>query len=278
MAMYINSLHNDLPFPLQISTYMLPYPSYFPEKFSPVMTDSFWAVYKTKGGNGMNRWIVFLLSGLFAFSLTACSPDNRGENHGNHQGMENQSDEEPLYREQNNDTRIGRTSNDSINGNEEARGGGQNEIGYFKYTPQNYDEKSAGKTDVFVDRPLLARHIAEMVTNLPNVKEATALVTDDRVFIGVNTKNGKVDPKTVKEAKRTAESLTPRYYRVHVTSDKNLNEKITDIGMRMSTNNDVEGVRGDLEDLLRRLGDDTPPDVNEQIEPNGLRDINPLEK
>lgn len=46
----------------------------------------------------------------------------------------------------------------------------------------------------------------------------------------------------------------------------------------MSTNNDVEGVRGDLEDLLRRLGDDTPPDVNEQIEPNGRRDINPLEK
>lgn len=62
---------------------------------------------------------------------------------------------------------------------------------------------------MFVDRPLLARHIAEMVTNLPNVKDATALVTDDRVFIGVNTKNGKVDPKTVKEAKRTAESLTP---------------------------------------------------------------------
>jgi hypothetical protein len=241
------------------------------------MTASFWAVYKTKGGNGMKRWIVFLLSGLFVFSLTACSPDNRGENQGN-QGMENQSYEEPLYREQNNDTRIGRTSNDSINGNEEARGGGQNEIGYFKYNPQNYDEKSAGKTDVFVDRPLLARHIAEMVTNLPNVKDATALVTDDRVFIGVNTKNGKVDPKTVKEAKRTAESLTPRYYRVHVTSDKNLNEKIADIGMRMSTNNDVEGVRGDLEDLLRRLGDDTPPDVNEQIEPNGRRDINPLEK
>lgn len=225
----------------------------------------------------MKRWMVFLLSCLFAFSISACSPDNRGENQRN-QGMENQGYQEPLYREQNNDTRIGRTRNDSINGNEEARGGGQNEIGYFKYNPQNYANKTAGETDVFVDRPLLARHIAEMVTNLPNVKDATALVTDDHVFIGVNTKNGKVDQKTAKEAKRTAESLTPRYYRVHVTSDKSLNDQITNIGMRMSTNNDVEGVRGDLEELLRKLGDDTPPDVNEQIEPNGRRDINPLEK
>ena len=141
----------------------------------------------------------------FCFFPDRLFPDNRGENEGN-QGMENQSYEEPLYREQNNDTRIGRTSNDSINGNEEARGEGQKTKWNFKYNPQNYDEKSAGKTNVFVDRPLLARHIAEMVTNLPNVKDATALVTDDRVFIGVNTKNGKVDPKTVKEAKRTAEA------------------------------------------------------------------------
>lgn len=224
----------------------------------------------------MKRWVVVLLSCLFAFSISACSPDNRGENQ--NQGMENQGAQEPLYREQNNDTRIGRTRNDSINGNEEARGGGQNEIGYFKYNPQNYNNRTAGETDVFVDRPLLARHIAEMVTNLPNVKDATTLVTDDHVFVGVTTKNGKVDQKTAKEAKRTAESLTPRYYKVHVTSDKNLNDKITDIGMRMSTNNDVEGVRGDLEDLLRKLGDDTPPGVNEQIEPNSRRDINPLEK
>lgn len=224
----------------------------------------------------LRNWFILFVSGLLALSVYGCAPNNdEGE-----QGMENQGKQEPLYREQNNDSRFKTVQNDTINGDEKARGGGQNEIGYFKYIPENYANKNGTNTgdNVFIDRPLLARQIAQMVTVLPNVKDGTALVTDDHVFIGVTTKNGKIDKKTAKEAKRTAESLTPRYFKIHVTSDKKLNNDIKSIGMRMSTNNDLEGVRGDLEDLLRKMGDDTPPDVNEQIEPNTRREINPQEK
>lgn len=224
----------------------------------------------------LKNWFILLVSSLLALSIYGCAPNNDNEE----QGMENQGNREPLYREQNNDTRFGAVRNDTINGDEEAKGGGQNEIGYFKYIPENYVNKNGANTgnNVFIDRPLLARQIAQMVTVLPNVKDGTALVTDDHVFIGVTTKNGKIDKKTAKEAKRTAESLTPRYFKIHVTSDKKLNDDIKSIGMRMSTNDDLEGVRGDLEDLLRKMGDDTPPDVNEQIEPNTRREINPQEK
>ncbi len=214
----------------------------------------------------IKNWFILFISGLMALSVYGCAPDNdEGK-----PGKESQGNQESLYREQNNGSRFEAVRNDSINGDEKARGGGQNEIGYFKYIPENYINKNGTNTgnSVFIDRPLLARQIAQMVTVLPNVKDGTALVTDDHVFIGITTKSGKVDKKTAEEAKKTAESLTPRYFKIHVTSDKKLNNDIKSIGMRITANDDVEGVRGDLEDLLRKMGDDTPPGVNRQIEPD----------
>jgi hypothetical protein len=37
----------------------------------------------------------------------------------------------------------------------------------------------------------------------------------------------------------------------------------------------VQGVRGDLEQLLRKMGDESPPDLNEANYPNNLRQVNP---
>jgi hypothetical protein len=219
----------------------------------------------------MKQRLVTLVAAAILLITAACSPG------GKQQGMGGTN--EPLYREHHNDTRFGAVRNDTINGMESAYGGGQNEIGYFKYKPENYRTNGhAAGPDVFVDRPLLAKHIAQLVTVLPNVKEATALVTDDHVFLGIKTKNGRMDPKTVKEAKRTAESVTPRYYKVHVTSDRTLEDQINNVGMRLRGNSDVEGVKGDLEQLLRKMGDSTPPDLNESRQPNQQREINPSEK
>jgi hypothetical protein len=207
--------------------------------------------------------------------VPACANQNQ---QGQQEGLQ-RTTHEPLYREKDQDTRIGMVRNDEINGEENARGGGQNEIGYFKYIPEHYHQNGrAAGPDVFVDRPLLARHIAQMVTVLPNVKEATALVTDDHVFIGIKTKNGRMDPKTVKEAKRTAESITPRYFKVHVTENRTLESQINSVGMRMTSDYDVEGIRGDLEQLLRKMGDTTPPEVNESTQPNKRSQMNPRQE
>ena len=96
-----------------------------------------------------------------------------------------------------------------------------------------------------------------MVADLPNVKESTVLVTDDHVFVGIVPK--KKDQKTVKEAKRTAESVTPRYFRIHVTDSKSLQSSINELGLRMQKNGDVDGVRNNLNQLLKKMGDETPP-------------------
>lgn len=189
---------------------------------------------------------------------------------------------EPLYRDAKHKSRFGMVRNDMINGNERLHTGGQNEIGYFKYNPVNYHHTNgqgqAPGPDVFIDRALLARHVAQLVTVLPNVKDATALVTDDHIFLGVTPKNGHLDGTTTKEAKRTAESVTPRYYKVHVMSSHTLEKEVGSVGMRMRGSNDVEGIKGDLEKLLRKLGDTSPPDVNESIRPTNPLQINPLQK
>ncbi|WP_164491606.1 YhcN/YlaJ family sporulation lipoprotein [Staphylospora marina] len=213
-----------------------------------------------------------LLAAALLFLSPACSPRDK------QQGMNGTY--EPLYREHHNDTRYGAVRNDSINGMESAYGGGQNEIGYFRYRPENYITKNGRNAgpDVFIDRPLLARHIAQLVTVLPNVTQATALVTDDHVFLGIRTKNGKMDRKTVDAAKRTAESVTPRYFKVHVTTDRTLEERINEVGMRLRGNSDVEGVRGDLEQLIRQMGDETPPGLNESQFPTQFREVNPRQK
>lgn len=137
---------------------------------------------------------------------------------------------------------------------------GQNEVGYFRYNPAYYksNPSSFADTGVRIDRPALAKHIASLVAVLPNVKEATVLVTDDHVFVGIIPKKER-NQKTVKEAKRTAESVTPRYFRIHVTDSKSLQSAINDLGLRLQRSGDVDGTRKSLNELLKKMGDQTPP-------------------
>lgn len=154
---------------------------------------------------------------------------------------------------------------------------GQNEIGLFKYNANNYKGKSLGPT-IVIDRSLLAKHIASLVGALPNIEEVTTLVTDDHVFMGIQQTDPAKRKATIKEATRTAESVTPRYFKIHVTDKKSLEERINSVGIRMRGNHDVEGIKGDLEQLLRDMGDPSPPNVNESIQPNSRRDVNPNER
>lgn len=167
------------------------------------------------------------------------------------------------------------TENHSLYRENHARG--QNEIGFFRYDPQDYKEKSP-EPAIIIDRSLLAKHIASLVGILPNVAGVTTLVTDDHVFIGIKERDARKGKNTLKEVARTAESVTPRYFKIHVTDKKSLEEKVNAVGIRMRGNHDVEGVKGDLEQLLREMGDETPPNVNESIRPDNRRDVNPNER
>lgn len=192
--------------------------------------------------------------------ITACQGQiDRDEARGK---QETNRNDQSLYQDEDAKTRYGyENRNQNVEQEDRFLGEGQNEIGYFRYNPVNYKGKQnfTNDTDVFIDRPILAKHIASLVTVLPNVKESTVFVTDDHVFVGIMPKKGKKDAKMEKEAKRTAESLTPRYFKVHVTDSDKLENAINDLGLRMQNNGDVDGSKRSLNELLKRMGDDTPP-------------------
>lgn len=142
--------------------------------------------------------------------------------------------------------------------NRSARG--QNEIGFVRYNQGDTRTTDRGvrRPDVTVDRNTLASQIGYLVTAYPQISDAVVLVTDDVVFVGVEDAEGKkLDAKTVDQVRRTALSVTPRYYRVRVTDDDHLLRRITEIG-EIVTNGRHPVNRDDLSDLLRRMGDDTP--------------------
>lgn len=205
----------------------------------------------------MKRLLVGLLSISFLIFVTACNQAKEEAREKQEMDRSSQS----LYQDENTQTRYGYdTRNQSREKEDRFLGEGQNEIGYFRYNPVNYKgSNDVVDTDVFIDRPVLAKHIASLVAVLPNVKESTVLVTDDHVFVGLILKKGKKDANAVKEAKRTAESLTPRYFQVHVTDSKDLERSIHALGLRMQKNGDVDGSKRSLNELLKRMGDDTPP-------------------
>lgn len=143
-------------------------------------------------------------------------------------------------------------------------GRGQNEIGFIRYNKANNNNRDNGGgmqgPDVYIDRNALANHIGYLVTAYPQINDAIVLVTDDHVFVGVNETNGaSVDRKTAEDVHRTASSVTPRYYEVTVTDDDYLRQRITAIGDKLSRGGNLDDYRDDVSEMLRNMGDDTPP-------------------
>lgn len=145
---------------------------------------------------------------------------------------------------------------------------GQNEIGFVRVNSANAVQDNgaqAQQAEFHVDRHALANQIGSLVTAYPEINDALVLVTDDHVFVGVNDNaddkentGDKLDDKTVDKVRQTALSVTPRYYEVHVTDDDTMRRHMTDIGDRM-TNPGNANYRQEISDILRQMGDDTPP-------------------
>lgn len=74
-------------------------------------------------------------------------------------------------------------------------------------------------TRVYVDRNVLAQAAAKVALSVPGVRHATVTVTDRHVMVGV-TLNTPRPSETLNQVKKGVQSITPRYYRVSVTTDE----------------------------------------------------------
>ncbi|MFC4076108.1 YhcN/YlaJ family sporulation lipoprotein [Salinithrix halophila] len=203
------------------------------------------------------------IAGILAVLLlgsTACTPAERPDD----------GYDESLYR---NDNRKGV---DFIR-QQRPQGRDYNQVGFGRQKGNElYNATDGGAVpgpDVYIDRNVLARQIAFLTTKLPRVEDCSVIVTDDQVLIGVKGNGKRVSRKTLYEAKRTALSLTPRYYHVHVTGDPKLRNRINQIGQRtLGTPEKIGTQRKEMERLVDEMRDGAPPDINRLFDKDNRRD------
>ncbi len=114
--------------------------------------------------------------------------------------------------------------------------------------------RTAGGNNVFVDREALARAVGNVTATCPGVDRSTVLVTDEEIFVGLHPLGG--NARTAKEqARMSAQSIAPRYYKVYVTDNANDIAEISRIASRASN---VSMGRADeersVDALIKRMG------------------------
>jgi len=128
-------------------------------------------------------------------------------------------------------------------------------MGYVQTNRQQLHTASANH--VYVDRDALAQAVGNVTASCPGVQRSTVLVTDEEIFVGLNTNGG--DARTAKhQAKMNAMSVSPRYYKVYVTDNQNDIQEISRVASR-STN--VHSARTEdtasIDALIKRMGGTT---------------------
>lgn len=108
---------------------------------------------------------------------------------------------------------------------------------------------------IYVDRNALARAVSNVAASCPGVQNATALVTDEEVFVGLTTA-GNADTRTAKnQARMNAMSITPRYFKVYVTDNPDMISEMSRIASRTSNvNANTTQDQRQIDNLIHNLG------------------------
>ncbi|KZE54033.1 sporulation protein [Brevibacillus parabrevis] len=114
--------------------------------------------------------------------------------------------------------------------------------------------KTAGAQNVYVDRDALAQAVGNVTTSCPGVQQSTVLVTDEEIFVGLNTQGA--DARTAKnQAKMNAQSISPRYYKVYVTDNPNDIQEIARVASRSSNLHTARNEdAASIDTLIKRMG------------------------
>lgn len=95
---------------------------------------------------------------------------------------------------------------------------------------------------IYVDREALAQAVGNVTSSCPGVQRSTVLVTDKEILVGLHT-DGKNVHEAKKQAKMNAMSISPRYYKVHVTDNAAHIKEMSQLASR-SSHFSVAGTHG----------------------------------
>lgn len=146
---------------------------------------------------------------------------------------------------------------------------GFNRMGYARMDVNYVRTNSDTLSQFHVDRDALAQVVGNVTCSVPGVSTSTVLVTDEEIFVGVNTE-GRQAKSAKPKVRMNAMSVSPRWFKVYVTDNKDMIDEMTRIYSR-SSNVNVASPHDDrqIDNLIRSFGGSTD---SEQM--RGRRDAN----
>lgn len=174
----------------------------------------------------MNKKI--LLAGLVALPLAGCQTALNDTEHNIYDEDGNTvhvADKNPQYHEKfRNDNRKGR-------------------FGYARHqaTPvANKEEMQAPQ----IDREEMAHIISSLTVQLPNIQDASALVTDEEALVVYKTDSGQ-RKQTADQVKKTAASVVPRYYHIYISDDPDMMQSVANFSRLGANSRNVDQLMAD---------------------------------
>lgn len=105
-----------------------------------------------------------------------------------------------------------------------------------------YQGQNMGVAGVHVDRQMLASAVCGVAKQVPGIKQATVLATDNQLFVGCDTSG--MTPaqaqKTLEKVQKGCENVSPRYYKVYTTNDQNIISKVQTHATQMGNKTDQQ--------------------------------------
>lgn len=237
------------------------------------------------------QWLFGTFAGI-ALLAAACNPNNMntqqfGDN-ANRFGYDNQNQSAPFLR-YTRDTTPFTAGNNGVRGNlfgdttdqngysyyvhpnnrTGIRTTAANQFGYVRMNSAALRNRGNMANQPYLDRNALAKVVANVTCSIPGVNTSSVLVSDEEVFVGLTTRGGDDRPVRSK-AYMAAMSVSPRWYRVYLTTDRKLMNQMDRIGRnRMNQANSDQAI----EQLVRMFGG--VPDGNQKTRSMRESGMNP---
>lgn len=95
-----------------------------------------------------------------------------------------------------------------------------------------------------INREEMAHIISSLTVQLPNIQDASTLVTDEEALVVYKTDSKKRE-ETADQVKKTAASVIPRYYKIYISDDANLIQSVANFSRLGSNSRNVDQLMAD---------------------------------
>ncbi|MFD2629003.1 YhcN/YlaJ family sporulation lipoprotein [Oceanobacillus kapialis] len=113
-------------------------------------------------------------------------------------------------------------------------------LGYVHYTKDQVENNEQGDQEASIDRTQVANTISRLALTGEGLEQVATLVTDEEVLIAYEKSEAVDEKEAANIARKTAESVIPRYYEIYVSDNDSLIQDIQSLHNSRTTDKGYE--------------------------------------